>query len=340
MTSLSSMGEFGFLEKLKARFGNMDPALPMGMGDDAAVLPSGDKENYALFSSDMLLEGTHFDISYTPMESLGYKAVSVNVSDMIAMNGRGKYIVVGLGMSARYGWEDVKSLYEGMERACKEYDISLVGGDTVSHSKGLLLSLAIWGEVPKASVTYRKGAKPHDVLCVTGSLGASYVGLQLLIREKRTVLSDPTLSPEIAEYAPMIQQHLFPQARQDILNFLESQNIVPHAMIDISDGLSSEILHLCSASGCGVEVYEDRLPIKESTYRTALEIGLEPLTCAMNGGEDYQLLMALPPQIYETATSCGDIHAIGYFVENPSHISLKTKAEQEISLTAQGWTQF
>ena len=336
-----TLKEFELLKRLRERFDGVGGAasspIPRGMGDDAAVLPAAAEGKYSLLTTDMLLEGTHFDLSYSPLESIGYKAVSVNVSDVVAMNGEAKYVVVALGATKRWGWQEIEALYVGIARACEEYGVQMVGGDTVHSQKSAVLSLTVLGEVDKAHVTYRSGAQAKDLLCVTGDLGAACVGTHLLIREKRTLLSNPELDPKVAQYARFVQRQLTPKARTDIVSFLRKENLVPHAMIDISDGLSSEILHLCEASQVGAKVYEERLVILDDTYRTSLEMGLQPLTCAMNGGEDYELLMALPPQHHKIIEQHPDIHIVGHTLSDKNDRHLVTKQGRQVPLQAQGW---
>lgn len=332
---LSDLGEFGLIEHLAKGITNSNISTVKGIGDDAAVVDNG--EEFGLLAADMLLEGVHFDLSYAPLPHLGYKAIAVNVSDIAAMNGVPKQVTVSLGVSNRFSLEAIDALYHGMKSAAKDYNIDIVGGDTTTSKSGLVISISILGTVAKGRETYRKGAKVNDILCVTGDLGAAYVGLQVLEREKQTFLANPQMQPKLDDYQYIVQRQLKPVARMDIIHELNTLDIVPGAMIDISDGLASECLHLSGNSGVGLAIYEDKLPIDRQTYETAVEFNMDPITCVLNGGEDYELLFTISQEEYEKLEKHPDIHFIGYVQEQSKGNVMVTKSENVVPLQAQGW---
>lgn len=334
-TELSTLGEFGIINRIAQNITKKyNPETVWGIGDDAAVIDVGD--NYMLVSTDMLLEGIHFDLSYTPLRHLGYKAVAVNISDIAAMNGIPKQITVSLAMSNRFSVEAVDELYEGIRMACESYNVDLVGGDTTASRSGLVISITATGFVEKDKVVYRNGAKPNDILCVTGDIGAAYLGLQLLEREKQVYLSDPQMQPELDEKQYLVERLLKPEARTDVVYELRELGVQPTSMIDISDGLASEIMHLCTQSGVGVNIYEDKLPIEDLTFLTASEFNLSPITSAMNGGEDYELLFTIKQNDFEKIKNSAYITPIGFMTEAKNY-ELILKSGTRADIQAQGW---
>ncbi len=333
-TDLASLGEFGLIDRIKEHTSVRNPSTVMGIGDDAAVIDSG--THYTLVATDMLLEGIHFDLSYTPLKHLGYKAISVNLSDIAAMNGVPLQVTVSIGLSNRFSVEAVDELYEGIRAACEDYHVDLVGGDTTSSRSGLIISVTAVGEVAKESVVYRKGAKPNDILCATGDLGAAYMGLQLLEREKQVFLANPEMRPEFGQYEYLVSRQLKPEGRTDIIHELKEKNLKPTSMIDISDGLASEILHLSQASGFGFTVFVDNLPIDNQTLMAANDFNLSPITVVTNGGEDYELLMTFSQEDFELVKTIPEITPIGFVTSEKSNI-LVTNSGERTPLTAQGW---
>ncbi len=340
MTDLNELGEIGLIERIRqATPAPVNPETIRAIGDDAAVFDLGGTD-FGLISTDMLLEGVHFDLSYTPLKHLGFKAVAVNVSDIAAMNGLPTQITVSLGLSSKFPVEAVDELYEGIRAACEAYNVDLVGGDTTTSRSGLVISVTALGKVPKDRITYRNTAQPNDVLCVTGDLGAAYLGLQLLEREKQVFLADPTMQPNLEEQAYLVQRQLRPDARTDMVHELRDLGVRPTAMIDVSDGLANELLHLCTQSGTGAVIFDDNIPIDDQTYLTADEFKISPVTSALNGGEDYELLFTIRPQEYEKVKNNARITAIGYMTADPTQLVLATRAGQQTPIRAQGWKHF
>lgn len=338
-TEISQIGEFGLIDRIKNSVRLSRAETRTGIGDDAAVIDAGDFN--LLWTADMLVEGIHFDLSFTPLQHLGHKAVTVNVSDIAAMNGRPTHILVSIGLSNRFSVEAVDALYEGIHAACEQYGVDLVGGDTCASRSGLILSVTAIGRAEKTKTVLRSGAKPKDIVCVTGDLGAAYIGLQILQREKEVYLANPDMQPGLEKYAYVAGRQLRPIARTDIVHELDELGVVPTSMIDISDGLASELFHICNNSKTGVRIYEDKLPIDTLTYNTAaLEFKLDPATCVLNGGEDYELLFTITPADFEKIKNHPDIHFIGYITENPDEKVLITKQNNVIPLQAQGWNHF
>lgn len=335
---ISSLGEFGLIDRISKRFEKNVPSTVYGIGDDAAVIDAGNE--YLLISTDMLIEGPHFNLQYVPLKHLGYKAVAVNVSDIAAMNGRPEQITISLGISNRFSIEAVDELYEGIKAACKNFNVDLVGGDTTSSPAGLVINITVLGRVAKDKIVYRSGAKPGDIICVTGDVGAAYMGLQVLEREKEVFLANPEMQPDIEKYEYIVGRQLKPEARMDIIYDLQEYNVVPTSMIDVSDGIASELFHISSQSGVGVKIFEDKVPIASETYDTAVEMNLDPITSALNGGEDYELLFTISPSDHEKLKNHPDIHFIGHTHNDPKQNQLITKAGNVFALKAQGWTHF
>ena len=307
----------------------------MGIGDDAAVIdPMGKR---MVVSTDLLVEGVHFDLSYAPLKHLGYKAVIANLSDICAMNALPTQIVVGLGISNRFSVEALEELYAGMKLACELYEVDLVGGDTTSSPSGLSLSITAMGLVEADKIVTRSGAKAGDLLVVSGELGSAYMGLQVLEREKSVFKEAPTAQPELEDHAYILERQLKPEARTDIVRELSDLGVKPTSMIDISDGLASECMHLMAASSVGVRVYEEKLPIDQKTYDTARAFNLDPTLCMLSGGEDYELLFTISPDDYEKLRNHPKLSFIGHMVENPSERILVTKSGSDVELKAQGW---
>ena len=333
-TELNSLGEFGLIDRIKTKFSLQNPESVFGIGDDAAVIDMGDK--YMLISTDMLLEGVHFDLAYVPLRHLGYKSVAVNVSDIAAMNGIAKHITVGIGLSNRISVEAVDEIYEGIKFACEDYKVDLIGGDTTSSRSGLVISITVTGFVDKDKVVYRSGAKPNDILCVTGDLGAAYFGLQILEREKQEYLANPAMQPDLEEKSYLVGKQLKPEARTDIVHELAEAGVVPTSMIDISDGLASEIIHLSTQSGVGALIFEEKLPIEDITMLTATEFNVSPITAALNGGEDYQLLFTIGQSDFDKIKNVSDITPIGYMTEDKA-VELVLNSGSKVGIKAQGW---
>jgi thiamine-monophosphate kinase len=338
-SEVSQFGEFGLIKHISSQVNLQNQSSLRGIGDDAAVIQR-DGDNVVLLSTDMLVEGIHFDLAYTPLRHLGYKAVAVNVSDIAAMNGKPEQIIVSLALSNRFSVEAVDELYAGILGACENYKVDLVGGDTTSSTSGLIISISVLGKAHKDKVAYRSGAKVNDIICVTGDLGAAYMGLQVLEREKQVFLTDPGMQPDLEKYEYIVGRMLKPEARMDIVYELEEVKIKPTSMIDISDGLASELLHISEMSGVGVRVMEDRIPIDSLTQETALEFNLDPITCALNGGEDYELLFTISQNEFEKIKNHPDIHTIGFIHENKNQNLMISKQGTPVPLRAQGWDHF
>ncbi|MBS1559447.1 MAG: thiamine-phosphate kinase [Bacteroidetes bacterium] len=337
-TEISQLGEFGLIEQIKNNFSLQNPTSLKGIGDDAAIIDIG-QENL-LVSTDMLVEGTHFDLSYIPLPHLGYKAVAVNVSDIAAMNGKPEQIVVSLGLSNRFSVEAVEALYEGIRAACINYKVDLVGGDTTASPSGLIISITIIGRAKKDKTVLRSGAKPNDIICVTGDLGAAYLGLQVLEREKEVFRANPNMQPDLEKYQYLVGRQLKPEARMDIIYDLQEEQIIPTSMIDISDGLASELFHLVKNSQVGVKLFEDKIPVDSVAYDTAIEFKIDPITAALNGGEDYELLFTIHPSDFEKLKNHSDIHFIGHTHNNSQQNVMLSKHGTVVPLQAQGWKHF
>jgi thiamine-monophosphate kinase len=340
MTEISSIGEFALIKQLTEHIKLKNPSSIQGVGDDAAVIDAGDKQ--ILTTTDLLLEGIHFDLMYVPLKHLGYKAAVVNFSDIYAMNGKPTQLLVSIGISNRFSVEQVDEIYAGIYLACEKYGVDVVGGDTSASVTGLTLSLTCIGEADKDKVTLRSGAKPNDLICVSGDLGAAYMGLQLLERENTIFKSqkDADFQPDFASKEYILERQLKPEARKDIIELLAKNKLQPTAMMDVSDGLSSELMHICKASGVGCRVYEDKIPIDYQTASMAEEFNMNLVTAALNGGEDYELLFTVPLEWHDKIKDLEGIHEIGYITSPDLGAALVTRDGQEITLKAQGWVAF
>ena len=334
-TNLAELGEFGLIKHLTQHIELYQPSTIKGVGDDAAVINNEDLQT--VISTDILIEGVHFDLTYVPLRHLGYKSVIVNLSDVYAMNAHPKQILVSIALSNRFKLEAIEELYSGMLAACKKYEVDLVGGDTTSSLSGLVISITAIGGVKKEDITYRNGAKETNLLCVSGDLGGAYMGLQVLEREKSVFKENPKLQPDLEGKDYLLERQLKPEARKDIIETLHSLGIKPTAMIDVSDGLSSEILHLCSQSDVGVELYEEKIPIDSLTYETAREFNLDPTLCSLSGGEDYELLFTVDINEYEKLKNSMDITIIGHITDKAKGCNMISKSGTVHELKAQGW---
>ena len=338
---ISEVGEFGLIDLVTKYFPLRNESSRKGVGDDAAVLSYGDKE--VLVTTDLLLEGIHFDLRYVPLKHLGYKAAIVNFSDIYAMMGTPKQIVVSLGVSSRFTVDHIEELYSGIRLACDLYGVDLVGGDTSASVTGLVISVTCIGEGKKDDIVYRDGAKPTDLICVSGDLGAAYMGLQLLERENRVAAGrkdQEPFQPDFAGKEYILERQLKPEARKDIVQMLKDKGIHPTSMMDVSDGLSSELLHICKASGVGCRVYEDRIPIDYQTACMAEEFNMNMVTAAMNGGEDYELLFTVPLTDNEKVEKLEGVKVIGYVTDKDLGAAMITRDGQEMPIRAQGWNAF
>ncbi len=335
---ISNLGEFGLIERIRSKFASSGERTIRGIGDDAAVIDAGSE--YLLVATDMLVEGIHFDLSYMPIQHLGYKSVAVNVSDIAAMNGRAEQVTVNIALSNRFSVEAVDALYAGIKAACENYNVDLVVGDTTSSTSVLIISVTAVGRVAPEKVAYRTGAKENDIICVTGDLGGAFAGLQVLEREKQVFLSNPEMEPQLGKYEYIVGRQLRPEARTEIILDLAEAGVVPTSMIDVSDGLASDVLHISKESKVGVRIYEDRIPIDQMTYDTAVEFNLDPVTCAMNGGEDYELLFTIDKADQEKLKNHPDIHMIGYVHSRVNENMLITRSGNPVPLQAQGWDHF
>ena len=337
-TPLSELGEFGLIERLTADLVPVQPSTLVGVGDDAAVLrPSADQD--LLVSTDLLVEGVHFDLAYVPLQHLGYKAAVVNFSDIYAMGGTPTQLTVAMAVSSRYPVEALDEIYAGIRRACAQYSVDLVGGDTTSNPSGLSLALTVIGQVERGAAVGRGGAQATDLIVVSGDLGGAYIGLQVLEREKATYLANPNLQPDLSDYQYPIERQLKPEARKDIVELLAELGVKPTSMMDVSDGLSSELLHLTKASGLGCVVFEDKLPIDPVVLRACEEFGIHPVTAVLNGGEDYELVFTVSLEDYDKIKGNPNITPIGHMTES-SGAYLVNLAGEHVSLTAQGWKAF
>ncbi len=334
-TEIASLGEFGLIDRLTKDIKLQNQSSKYGIGDDAAVLSYPDKE--VLVATDILMEGVHFDLVYTPLMHLGYKSAIVNFSDIYAMNGKPKQITVSIALGKRFQVEDIEAFYEGVKIACKEHQVDIIGGDTTSSFTGLAISITCIGEVNKEDIVYRTGAKNTDLICVSGNLGAAYMGLQLLEREKEVFKGSKNPQPDFAGKEYILERQLRPRARKDIIEALEKAKIKPTSMMDVSDGLSSELMHICTQSNVGCRVFEENLPIDYQTALMAEEFNMNVTTCAMNGGEDYELLFTVPISDHEKIIQIEDIRLIGHITEAKLNTILVTRDNQEMELKAQGW---
>lgn len=335
-TEISSLGEFGLIEKLTKDLTTNNKETIKGAGDDAAILQFENDEEI-LVTTDLLMEGVHFDLTYFPLKHLGYKAVVANISDIYAMNGTPKQITVSIALSRKFCIEDIEELYSGMRLACEQYGVDIVGGDTSSSLTGLAVSITAIGTAPKGTVVKRNGAKETDLICVTGNLGAAYMGLQLLEREK-IATAGKDIQPDFQGKEYILERQLKPEARKEVLEKLREENVRPTSMIDISDGLSSELMHICKQSNVGCRIYEERIPIDYQTAIMAEELNLNVITCALNGGEDFELLFTVPIADHEKVAAMKDVRVIGHIVSDSMGLALITRDGAEMELKAQGWT--
>lgn len=335
-TEISSVGEFGLIERLTKEITLTNKESKTGAGDDAAVLQFSNDEE-VLVSTDLFMEGIHFDLTYFPLRHLGYKAVVANISDIYAMNGTPKQITVSLALSRKFCIEDVEELYAGIRLACQTYGVDIVGGDTTSSMTGLAISITAIGTAPKGTVVKRNGAKETDLICVTGNLGAAYMGLQLLEREK-IATAGKDIQPDFQGKEYILERQLKPEARREVIEKLREEGIKPTSMIDISDGLSSELMHICKQSGAGCRIYEERIPIDYQTAIMAEELNLNVVTCALNGGEDFELLFTVPIADHEKVAAMKEVRIIGHIVSESMGLALITRDGVEMELKAQGWT--
>lgn len=334
-TEIATLGEFGLIDHLTRNNETRQSSTILSIGDDAAVIDHFGKQT--VISTDLLLEGIHFDLSYTPLKHLGYKSIVVNLSDIYAMNATPTQITVSIGFSNRFSVEALDEFYEGVYAACERYNVDLVGGDTSTSNKGFIISVTAIGEVTPDTFVTRSGAKPNDLLCVTGFLGGSFLGLTLMEREKKIFLENPNIQPDLEGEDYIVGRLLKPEARKDIIEFFEQQKIVPTSMMDVSDGLSSEVLHLCRQSGCGAKVHEEKIPVHEAARQFAYKLQIDPTMCALNGGEDYELVFTLKQEDYDKIVLNEQISVIGYMTENAEETTLITKGGNTHKLVAQGW---
>jgi len=334
-TEIATYGEFGLIKHLTGKFKTINESTQTAVGDDAAVLDYKNKK--VLVTTDLLLEGIHFDLVYVPLKHLGYKAAVVNFSDIYAMNGTPKQLTVSIGVSKRFSVEDLELFYDGIELACKKYGVDLVGGDTSASLTGLTISITCIGEAEEADIVYRNGAKATDLICVTGDLGSAYMGLQLLEREKIVFAGNEHAQPDFEDKDYILQRQLKPEARKDIVELLHAKGVVPTAMMDISDGLSSELMHICSQSNVGCRVYEDKIPIHYQAAVMAEELNMNIVTAALNGGEDYELLFTVSLADYDKILTLEGIAIVGHITKPELGLNLVGREGEEIELRAQGW---
>lgn len=337
-TEIKTLGEFGLIDRIAQKVEFRQNATLKGIGDDAAVIENQDETT--IVSTDLLIEGIHFDLAYTPLRHLGYKAVVVNLSDIYAMNAKPRQITVSLGLSNRLSVEAIDEFYEGIQMACRFYNVDLVGGDTTSSRSGFIISITAIGQATKSKLVYRNGAKKGDLVCITGDLGSAYLGLQVLEREKQIWLEHPDIQPDLDKYPYLIEKILKPEARKDMIMQFEKVNIIPTAMMDISDGLASELHHICKQSNVGAYIEETGVPIHPDAKLMAIEFQLDPISCALSGGEDYELLFTIDPSDIEKVKYLPDIYIAGEITAKEDGIHLHTEGGKIHPITAQGWTHF
>jgi thiamine-monophosphate kinase len=337
-TDVNTLGEFGLIEKITEDISLENASSIKGIGDDAAVIRCGDE--LMVVSTDMLVEGIHFDLMYTPLKHLGYKAVIVNLSDIYAMNALPKQITVSIAFSSKFSVEAIEELYIGIKEACKRYNVDLVGGDTTSSPKGLIISVTAIGVADEKTICYRSGAKKGDIICISGDLGAAYLGLQILEREKQLYISNPGIQPDLEDQKYLLERQLKPEARRDSIAFLKKEGVVPTAMIDISDGLASDLMHICKASNTGAFLEEGKIPINEEAQLMAIKFQLDPITTALSGGEDYELLFTINEKDLEKIRFMPSVYIIGEITDVSDGYKLHTTGGNIHDLKAQGWTHF
>ena len=337
-SNLEELGEFGLIENLTKSFNPTNNSTIKGIGDDAAVINNGNEET--VISTDMLVEGIHFDVTYVPLKHLGYKAVVVNLSDIYAMNAIPKQITVSIAVSSRYSVEALEEIYSGIKQACELYNVDLIGGDTTSSLKGLVISITAIGSAPRETLVYRNGAELNDLICVTGDLGGAYMGLQVLEREKSVFRENPEMQPDMSGFEYVLERQLKPEARKDLIKLLDEMKIVPTSMIDISDGLASELMHITHQSEKGAQIYEDKIPVDYNTYKVAEDFNFNATTAALNGGEDYEMLFTISQKDFEVVKGLPGISIIGHISEKNTGVTMVARGEQVIELQAQGWNAF
>ncbi|WP_375325993.1 thiamine-phosphate kinase [Flagellimonas sp. GZD32] len=337
-TSLEELGEFGLIDHLTQNFKLKQPSSIVGVGDDAAVMDY--KGQKTVVSTDMLVEGVHFDLSYMPLKHLGYKSVMVNLSDIYAMNAIATQVTVSLAVSNRFPLEALEEFYEGVALACELYNVDLIGGDTTSSNKGLIISVTAIGAADESNIVYRKGSRPNDLLVVTGDVGGAYLGLQVLEREKEVFKVNPNSQPDLEPYSYIVERQLKPESRKDIVELLQKLEVKPTAMIDISDGLSSEILHLCKQSEVGCNLFEDKIPLDPTVISTCEEFKMDSTMVALSGGEDYELLFTIDQADFPKIKANPNLTVIGHMTQQSEGVHLITRAETKIPITAQGWNSF
>ncbi|MDG1780100.1 MAG: thiamine-phosphate kinase [Flavobacteriales bacterium] len=337
-TEIGQLGEFGLIKAITRDLAHVNSETLLGVGDDAAVIDA--KDEVVVVTTDLLTEGVHFDLSYTPLKHLGYKSVIVNLSDVYAMNAQPKQITVAIAISNRFSVEAVEELYAGIRKACEIYKVDLIGGDTTSSKSGLTISITAMGTAKQDDIVRRSTAQDKDLIVVSGDLGGAYMGLQVLEREKSVFASAPTVQPELEGFDYILERQLKPEARKDIISHLAGIGVKPSSMIDISDGLASELLHLCSESGLGCKLHEDKIPIDQQTFDTAMEFNLDPTLCALSGGEDYELLFTINQENYEKIKGDAHFTVIGYMTDKSQGYNMVLKNEGEVPLQAQGWDSF
>jgi thiamine-monophosphate kinase len=335
VTSISDLGEFGLIDRLTNKIKIRNASTLKGIGDDAAVIDA--KEKKVVVTTDLLTEGIHFNLMYVPLKHLGYKAVVVNLSDVAAMNAIPTQITVSIAVSSKFSVEALEQIYEGMNLACEKYGVDLVGGDTTSSMTGLVISVTAIGIANEEELIYRNGAQKNDLICVTGDLGGAYMGLNLLERENRVFKDNPTVQPQLGGYNYILGRQLKPEARTDMKKIFEGLKVRPTAMMDISDGLSSEVMHICKDSGVGAKIYEEKIPMDNETKNLAEEMHINPIVAALNGGEDYELLFTVPISDHDKIRNHPDITVIGHIVDASEGTNLVAMGGTEIELTAQGW---
>lgn len=337
-TEIAELGEFGLIDHLTKDFSPANKSTLRGVGDDAAVVAAG-RDDGIVISTDSLLEGIDFDLTYFPLKHLGYKAVTVGVSDILAMNAKPEQLIISLGVSSKIPVEALEDLYEGMAFACKELGVDLVGGDTSASMTGLVINITAIGRAKRKAIAYRSGAQFNDLICITGNLGAAYMGLQLLEREKRVLSNVENLEPQFKGYEYLLQRYLKPRARKDIIDLLAEEKIVPTSMIDLSDGLASEVLQICKASKCGARIYLDRIPIAKQTTQLAEEMHADPVVAALNGGDDYELMFTVPLAMQEQVMRLGVVDVVGHITRESTGAYLVTPDGSDIKLRAQGFKE-
>ncbi len=338
-TPITSLGEFGLIDHLTRNITHYHKETLKGVGDDTAVAAFS-KEDQVLLTKDLLVEGVHFNTMYTPLKHLGYKSIAVNLSDIYAMNGTPTQVIIGVAISSRYTVEAMEELYAGMKLACEKYKVDMVGGDTTTSVSGLTISVTAMGKVSQNNITYRSGANTDDLICVSGNLGGAYAGLLVLEREKEVYKANPGVQPDLSKYNYVLERQLKPEPRKDITEIFSRLQITPTAMIDVSDGLASEILHICKSSKKGAAIYEEKIPVDMQTAGVGHEFEIDPTTLALNGGEDYELLFTISQKDYEKIKDLEDISIIGHITNNPQQADLITTSENVVPLKAQGWDAF